>query len=74
MKSTRCSFTIHGMDMECPACGELVQSGYRHQCETDGDITERMTFPVGGTVGSNLDQNGTARKAGTETEGVEKAK
>lgn len=29
-----CSMFVHGMDMNCPLCGELVKSGETHKCET----------------------------------------
>lgn len=44
MKSN-CEFTVLGMDMECPTCGELVHSGNRHECEWDGGVGTRRTTP-----------------------------
>jgi len=31
--SGSCSMYVLGMDMNCPMCGKLVQSGQNHQCE-----------------------------------------
>ena len=45
MKS-HCSFSVVGMDLRCPLCGELVHSGSRHVCEKDGGISSRRTVPL----------------------------
>lgn len=45
MKS-HCQFTVVGMDLDCPNCGESVKSGNRHECEVDGGISTRQTVPL----------------------------
>ena len=34
---TRCSMYVLGLALTCPACGTLVNSGDRHECETPRD-------------------------------------
>jgi hypothetical protein len=29
-----CKMFVEGMDMSCPLCGVLVQSGQTHECQT----------------------------------------
>jgi hypothetical protein len=41
-----CAFSVQGMDLECPLCGELVKSGNSHACDKDGGVSSRRTVPI----------------------------
>lgn len=41
-----CEFSVQGMDLECPLCGELVKSGNLHFCDKDGGVSSRKTVPI----------------------------
>jgi hypothetical protein len=42
----KATLTVIGIEMNCPLCGELVPSGYTHDCEKTGGITVRRTRKV----------------------------
>jgi hypothetical protein len=45
-----CQLYVEGLDMNCPLCGELVPSGYAHDCQRDGGITTKRTRKAAKTI------------------------
>lgn len=41
----RCYVYVEGENFHCPLCGELVPSGYEHECDQDGGIRTKRTRP-----------------------------
>lgn len=41
-----CSITVQGLDMNCPLCGVLVESGNSHQCSKPeaSPLTQALTW------------------------------
>ncbi len=42
----KAAFTVQGMGLKCPLCDESVESGNRHECEKDGGVSVRRTWPI----------------------------
>ena len=43
----KCSMFVQGLDMNCPLCGALVESGQRHECEKAEPQPKRKRLKAG---------------------------
>ncbi len=48
---SECSIFVLGINMSCPLCGELVESGYRHRCEAPEPVKAKKPKPNGKKAG-----------------------